>query len=306
MELFYSLPIWEIMRKLVKTKPMKKIILYIFLITASIFGCKSQNENEEKNTEHASENAIKQDEKNLDSEYFEEANHLEYDPSKTLYFSHAFIYNYENEGEKPEEFWIYHNPENGQLMYMPDDPMIDFVVSDTLGNYYFFGNDGHNHQTINSQFVEWVANPEMYEENVSYPVSDQYVSITPSGKTKSLDEFSTIDGKPILGKEYKWEFSKVKGNQSTYITEMIPINFYQVYGFNKLEGDIRLPVASLDFTGIFGKNQTITHFTSAGFKLKLETYQFNPAFVEAGDYQYAVQQSDGTWQNEAFPLLSKK
>lgn len=293
------------MLKLVKTNLMKLTILYFVLIACSIFGCKSQNENGDEAEETPSENTV-QKEFNPESEYVEEANHLEYDPAQTLYFSHAFIYQYNDEGEEPQEFWIYHNPENGQLMYMPDDEMIDFVVSDTLGNYYFFGNDGHGEQTIGSQFVDWVANPEFYEEDISYPISDQYVSLKPTGKRKALDESSSSDGKPIVGQEYEWKFSKVSGTQSTYITEIIPVNFYQVYGFNKLEGDIRLPVASLDFTGIFGKNQTITHFTSEGFKLKLAYYQFNPAFVEAGDYQYSVRQDDGSWKKEAFPLLTPK
>ena len=59
-----------------------------------------------------------------------------------------------------------------------------------------------------------------------------------------------MEGKPLVGKEYQWTLNQVSGNQSTYITEMIPINFYQVYGFNKLEGDIALPVRELDFAGI--------------------------------------------------------
>ncbi|WP_157418000.1 hypothetical protein [Aequorivita capsosiphonis] len=285
---------------------MKAAILYFILVTISIFGCKSQNENEEKGNESSSETIVLEEATNEDEEYFEEANHLEYDPAQTLYFSHAFIYSYGDEGEEPEEFWLYHNPDTGQLMYMPDDPMIKFVVSDTLGNYYFFGNDGHGEQTIGSQFIEWVANPEFYDEKLSYPVSDQYVSLKPTGKTKSLEEYNNVDGKPIVGKEYKWEFSKLSGDQSTYITEIIPVNFYQVYGFNKLEGDIRLPAVGFDFSGIFGKNQVITKFTSGEFELELVSYQFNPAFVEAGDYQYSIQQADGTWKKEAFPLLSEK
>ncbi|MGO3181741.1 MAG: hypothetical protein ACTIJ9_02810 [Aequorivita sp.] len=279
---------------------MKTAILCFILITGSIFGCKSQNDN--KDEENSSDQVV-EGELNLDTEIIEEANHLEYNPAQTLYFSHAFIYQYGDEGEAVKEFWIYHNPENGQLMYMPDDEMVKFVVSDTLGNYYFFGNDGHGAQTVGSQFVDWVASPEAYDEDASYPISDQYVTLKPTGKKKSLDESSKINGKPIVGEEYKWEFSKMSGTQSTYITEMIPVNFYQVYGFNKLEGDIRLPAVALDFTGIFGKNQTVTQFTSGGFELKLAYYQFNPAFVEAGDYQYSVQQADGSWKEEAFPLL---
>lgn len=282
---------------------MKTAILCFVLIFGSIFGCKSQNDNEDKDI---SPNKVFEEKSRLDIESVTEANHLKYDPGQTLYFSHAFIYQYGDDGEEPKEFWIYHNPENGQLMYMPEDPMVEFVVSDTLGNYYFFGNDGHGDQTVGSQFVDWVASPDAYMKNVSYPISDQYVSLKPTGKKKSLDQSSHIDGMSIVGKEYKWEFSKLSGTQSTYITEMIPVNFYQVYGFNKLEGDIHLPVVALDFTGILGKNQTITQLTSEGFKLELAYYQFNPAFVEAGDYQYAVQQADGSWKKEVLPLLTQE
>jgi len=290
------------MLKLVKTNPMKTSLLYFVLIVSTIFACKSQNENE---AEEVSSQETVTAESDSNDKIIEEANHLEYDPRQTLYFSHAFIYKYADEGEEPKEFWIYHNPENGHLMYMPEDEMVEFVVSDTLGNYYFFGNDGHGVKTVGKQFIHWIANKDSYNENASYPVSDQYVSLKATGKKKSLDDSSNINGKPIVGEEYKWEFSEVSGTQSTYITEMIPVNFYQVYGFNKLEGDISLPVVALDFTGIFGKKQTVTQFTSEGFNLELTHYQFNPAFVEAGDYQYAVQQDDGSWKKETLPLLSK-
>lgn len=291
------------MRKLVKTKQMKVFIVCVALTASSVFGCRSQNDS--KNEDSSSDQMI-EEKIDFDTTTIDEANHLEYDPTQTLYFSHAFIYEYGDEGEQPEEFWIYHNPENGQLMYMPQDPMVKFVVSDTLGNYYFFGNDGHGVQSVGSQFVDWVASPASYNENISYPISDRYVSLKPTGKKKTLEESSHIDGKPIVGEEYIWEFSQVSGSQSTYITEMIPVNFYQVYGFNKLEGDINLPVAALDFTGIFGKNQTVTQLQSEGFKLELAYYQFNPAFVEAGDYEYAVQQADGSWKKEILPLLVQK
>lgn len=293
---------------------MRAFIVCFILISISLSGCKS---NEEQPTQSSVANMevkdFNQNYEEMNSEEMAkeekahwrgEGNHR-YDASQTLYFSHAFIYEYKN-GEDDGEFWIYHNPENGQLLYVPEDPMVEFVVSDTLGNYYFFGNDGHGVQTVNSQFVEWVAKPDLYDPDVPYPISDQYVSIKPSGKSKSLDEHSAMDGQPIVGKEYIWEFSKVSGAQSTYITEMIPVNFYQVYGFNKLEGDISLPVIDLDFTGVFGKNQTVTNLESEELKLALVSYQFNPYFVEAGDYEYSVRQADGSWKPTHLPLLSKK
>ncbi len=289
---------------------MKLFIFCSVIMLGFFFGCKSNEENKETNA-GGDERSIKTDDQSFlevnkeeGIKWSGEGDH-KYDPSQTLYFSHAFIYTYTN-AEESGEFWIYHNPENGQLLYMPEDPMVDFVVSDTLGNYYFFGDDGHGVKTVDSQFVDWVADSKLYDKNASYPISDKYVSIKPTGKKKSLDELSNMEGKPLVGKEYQWTFNQVSGNQSTYITEMIPINFYQVYGFNKLEGDIALPVRELDFAGIFGKNQIITYLESEDLKLELSFYQFNFSFVEAGDYEYSVQISNSSWKKERLPLLSEK
>lgn len=284
---------------------MRYLLITLTICIGLMLGCNSKNNSK---TEVVTSEEIIAEEQNSNSEaqeYIEEANHLEYDPSKTLYFSHAFIYKYTDEDEL-KEFWLYHNPENGQLLYVPEDEMIDFVISDPDGNYYFFGNDGHGNDMVDAQFVEWVANPEFYDENETYPISDQYVKLIPTGKKKVLNEYSKIDGKEIISEEYKWEFTKMKGKQSTFITNMIPINFYQVYGFNKLEGDISLPYSSLDFVGVFGKNQTITEFKSGTTKVELLSYEFNPYFVEAANYQYAEQLPNGDWQEKALPLLKPK
>ena len=284
---------------------MRYLLITLTICIGLMLGCNSKNNSK---TEVVTSEEIIAEEQNSNSEaqeYIEEANHLEYDPSKTLYFSHAFIYKYTDEDES-KEFWLYHNPENGQLLYVPEDEMIDFVISDPDGNYYFFGNDGHGNDMVDAQFVEWVANPEFYDENETYPISDQYVKLIPTGKKKVLNEYSKIDGKEIISEEYKWEFTKMKGEQSTFITNMIPINFYQVYGFNKLEGDISLPYSSLDFVGVFGKNQTITEFKSGTTKVELLSYEFNPYFVEAANYQYAEQLPNGDWQEKALPLLKPK
>lgn len=290
---------------------MKIHFISFLIILVTFWSCKSKEENSgnqvssieniEKYTSEQSEESEEIVDKN---DWLGEGNQ-KYDPRQTLYFSHAFIYQY-RDGEKTEEFWIYHNPENGQLLYIPEDPMVDYVVSDTFGNYYFFGDDGHGVKTASSQFVKEVADITHYDESVSYPVSDRFVSFKATGNKKSLDESSKINGKEIVGHEYQWKFAKVSGEQSTYITEIIPVNFYQVYGFNKLEGDINLPVIYLDFTGIFGKNQVVTYFESEDQELKLNTYEFNPAFVEAGDYKYSVQLSNGNWKEETLPLLTEK
>ena len=290
---------------------MKAINISVFLVALLLLGCQFKS-NKNLDQEEIEMNKDSLDLSNslsdefLDESMYEEANHIEYDPTQTLYFDHAFVYEYTTEEGKIEEFWIMHNPKTGQLLYDPGDEMVDFVVSDPLGNYYFFGSDGHGNKTVDSQYVDWVADPDLYDENETYPYSDQYVVLTPTGNKKSMDENSTIDGKPIVMEEYIWDFKKVRGYQTAYITEMLPVNSYQVYGFNKLEGDIRLPDKDLDFVGTFGKHQTVTQVDYGKIKTELVAYTYTTYFVEAGDYQYSVRLADGSWKNESLPLLSPK
>ena len=289
---------------------MKSIYLSVLIAGVFLMGCQSNiNKQIDKEEGETSKDSLELTtghlDSNLDGEVFMDEPDYSVDPTTTLYFDSAFIYEYTTEEGKREEFWIYHNTQNGQLLYMPEDPMVEFVISDPLGNYYFFGDDGHGIKTIDRGHVNWVNDPNSYDKTENYPISDQYVTIKKTGKTKILDD-GTIDGKGYLCEEYIWDFNKVKGSQKVFVTEMIPVNFYQIYGFNKLEGDIQLPVVSFDFTGIFGKNQVVTQVIDGGTNLELKHYQHNPAYVEAGDYKYSVQQPDGSWKETHFPLLKKK
>ncbi|MCG2431289.1 hypothetical protein [Aequorivita xiaoshiensis] len=284
---------------------MRYLLIILTTCVGLMLGCNSKNNSKTEVVTSEEIIAEKQHSNSEPQEYIEEANHLKYEPSETLYFSHAFIYKFTDE-DNSKEFWLYHNPKNGQLLYVPEDEMIDYVISDPDGNYYFFGNDGHGNDVVDAQLVEWVANPEFYDENETYPISDQYVKLIPTGKKKVLNEYSKIDGKEIISEGYKWEFTKMNGEQFTFITNIIPVNFYQVYGFNKLEGDISLPYSSLDFVGVFGKNQTITEFISGKTKVELLSYEFNPYFVEAANYQYVEQLPNGDWVEKSLPLLKPK
>jgi len=230
----------------------------------------------------------------------------EYDPKTTLYFSHAFIYEYGVAGSDEDrgEFWIYHSPETGNLLYDPNDEMIDFVVSDPKGKYYFFGTDGHGANTVDHQTVDWVSDENSYDTAAAYPISDNYIKFTKTGEQHTVED-GTVDGNPIIGEEYLWAFQRLSGYQTTTVTEQIPINFYQIYGFNKLDGDIQLPVNSFDFTGIFGKHQSVIRFQSEQFILELKAYQFNPYYAEAGDYEYFIYRGDGAWEKTHLPLLEK-
>ena len=108
---------------------MKRDIICSMLIAAVFYNCKSKVENENLNW-NSNKKIENKPSDEIDKEQFSdgmqekgtdkwlgEGNNI-YDPSQTLYFSNVFIYEYTTEGQEKEEFWIYHNTENGQLLYM--------------------------------------------------------------------------------------------------------------------------------------------------------------------------------------------
>lgn len=89
------------------------------------------------------------------------------------------------------------------------------------------------------------------------------------------------------------------------ITEAIPVNYYQVYGFNRLGGDLRLPVNYLDFIGFFSKQQSIVKIEDGSTKLELVSYEYNPYFAEAADYVFFIRDASGEWKPAPLPLLKQ-
>ena len=86
---------------------MRYLLITLTICIGLMLGCNSKNNSK---TEVVTSEEIIAEEQNSNSEtqeYIEEANHLEYDPSKTLYFSHAFIYKYTDEDESKEFFHAY-------------------------------------------------------------------------------------------------------------------------------------------------------------------------------------------------------
>lgn len=282
---------------------------FLFLSVSLFFSCQ-QNTKSKQSSEIPSELSQENHEsfslKKESPEYQEEA--YTHNPDSTMLFSHAFIYRYANsdnpdDAEQNGEFWIYHDPETGNLLFDPQDEMVDYVISDPEGNYYFFGTDGHGQNTVSKQYVDWVSDSE-YDEKETYPLSDENIKFSKTGQKLKVKE-GGWNGKPIVGTEYLWEFQRVSGPQRTAVTEQFPINYYQVYGFNKLEGDVLLPVLFLDFTGIFGKNQTVTHFESGPLQLELITYEYNPYYAQIAEYEYYIYEGEGNWRKEKLPLLPK-
>lgn len=239
----------------------------------------------------------------VDGEEKNDANHLEYNAQNTLFFSHAFIYRYYSDmtSDLYDEFWIYHNPDSGNLLYAPEDPMLDFVISDPQGNYFFFGTDGHGENTVVQQSVVEVGEPE--DESQEYPVSDVFAQFTKTGNTYATQ--GQANGEPIEAIEYLWELKRMSETMTIAITEAIPVNYYQVYGFNRLGGDLRLPVNYLDFIGIFSKQQSIVKIEDGSTKLELVSYEYNPYFAEAADYVFFIRDASGEWKPAPLPLLKQ-
>lgn len=201
---------------------------------------------------------------------------------KETVFTHALIYRYETLTEKGE-FWLYHNPETGSILFVPEDEMIDFVVADTLGNYYFFGDNGHGEKVVTSQHIDWVTE-KTEDRNRVFPQSDYLITFEALSQKRYIPN-SENQQQQFECKGFKMLYNKVQRQQNIYITEDIPLNSYQVYGFNRLQGDIRLPVPQLDMIGIVSEKQLVTHIENDIFKLEFIAYEYNPFELNTKKYK---------------------
>ena len=197
-------------------------------------------------------------------------------------FTHALVYRYETLTDKGE-FWLYHNPKTGSILYVPKDEMIDAVIADTLGNYYFYGDDGHGNKTITTQFLDWVSDS-LFITNDILPTSDTLITFEPISEKRLIHnvENGQVD---IECRGFKMLYHKMSHQQNIYLTENIAINSYQIYGFNRLEGDIQLPVKQLDMIGIVSKKQLLTHAESDVLKIELVAYEYNPYWFDIERYK---------------------
>lgn len=219
--------------------------------------------------------------------------------SNEIVYSHALIYRYETLSEKGE-FWIYHNPKTGSILFAPEDEMVDFVVADTLGNYYTFGNNGHNEKVVSKQHIDWITSTKEREES-SLPQSNEVFLFKPLTEKRTIPTTEN-NQKLIECIGFKMIYNKMIGHQNLFLTENIPVNSYQIYGYNRLEGDVKLPVPQLDFIDIVSRKQLATHIESDTFKLELIDYQYNPYHILPLDYQFYIQNNKGKWQKEKLPL----
>src|SRR5690554_8044790 len=102
---------------------MKSINIAVIIFLLILTSCQNKNtkqvDDSLTNTATEAFSAIGMDEQKF---FVGEGKTNEYDPKTTLYFSHAFIYEYWIAGaeEERDEFWIFHSPETGNLLYVPN------------------------------------------------------------------------------------------------------------------------------------------------------------------------------------------
>lgn len=182
----------------------------------------------------------------------------------TYYFPNALVYEYQLDSMK-EEFWIYVNPETSQLLFVPNDDMIDAVISFPDGTYQIFGKTEARKDTILIQCVSEVA-----DENL------ELLPLQPTGDSISISQ-QHIQQPDILCTGYEIRYEKMDGGEIIYTTSQLDINSRQIYGFCRLDGDARLKVF-IDYLAVLPANQLLTHVQSNGFSLKLLDYGSNPYY----------------------------
>ena len=190
---------------------------------------------------------------------------LQSQKSETYYFSDAIIYEYESNGVK-DELWLYVNPKTKQILYLPNDDMVKGVISFPNGTYKIFIKTEFGKDTVLTKVVK----------DVLY-VGKSSAKLT-ALSTKKIIEKKNIQQKSILCYGFKFDYLKMAGSETLYITKQIPLNARQIYGFSKLEGDAKLNI-DLNYLSLLSQYQLITHVNRQNFSLRLVNYGPNPYYL---------------------------
>ena len=174
------------------------------------------------------------------------------------YFDQALTYRYEINGTT-EELWFYVNEQTRQVLYVPNDDMIQAVISYPDGKYVVCATDEHGQKIRMEQQINAVVSSEM-EDKVLSPLEE-----------KMIISQKNIQQQDIVSNGYILKYLKMEGSEILFATTQIPINSFQVYGFSRLDGDGRIPI-NLDFINVFQKKQLITHIDREEFHLQLLNY----------------------------------
>ncbi len=174
------------------------------------------------------------------------------------FFENALIYQYE-QNEVKEELWLYVNEQKKEILFVPNDDMIQAVISYPDGTYKIFGTNEKGEKVILTQKI-----PAIFGEALEDKVLEKMV------ETKTISQ-KNIQQKDLICNGYIMKYLKMEGSEILFATTQLPINSFQVYGFSRLDGDCKIPI-NLDFINVFQKNQLITHIDREDFYLQLLNY----------------------------------
>lgn len=229
--------------------------LFFILISVLFFSCKKESK------------TILENESIANTESIEVAK-----PQDTIaYFENALIYQYEQNGIK-EELWFYVNEQKKEILFVPNDDMIQAVISYPDGTYKIIGNNEKGEKVILKQQISAVFGEELDDE-----------VLKKRAETKTISQ-KNIQQKDILCDGFSLKYLKMEGGETLFATTQIPINSFQVYAFSRLDGDCKLPI-SLDYINVFKKNQLITHIERDDFTLELLNYGPNPYELQLKVYK---------------------
>lgn len=191
--------------------------------------------------------------------------------SKTIrYFQNALIYNVIQNGES-FEVWLYTNEEKDEILFVPNNDMIQAVISKPDGTYEVYGSDENGKKFFWTKKVNEVAEKEL-----------EITALKPLNIIRKINQ-SNIQQKDLNCLGFRLDYLKMEGSEMLFATTEIPINSYQLYGFCRLNGDAKWPI-QIDYIHLFQKNQVITHAESKYQKLELLNYGPNPYEFDTKGY----------------------
>lgn len=277
---------------------MKKTFLLLFLIaSANLFTHCNSSTTESSNPQEESSPPVKQIalQDSIKEEYVD-ADPKDFEPTECeIFFDEVLIYKF-TEKNGTSEHSIYFNPKTQYLLYDPQDEMVNAIVSHTDGSYWIFGTDEHGKKTAHKQQIDEIADERLYEADAEYPSSNRYITYTATGEQwKMEDDIGIL--KPLVSEAYQMKDRESAEPGSLYLTTQIPLkNTYQLYGFTKIEGDLKLPWV-LNGIGEFSKQQLLTKYAQKSkygdLDLELTSYSFTSYYLNVCDYTYYMQTEEG-------------
>lgn len=166
------------------------------------------------------------------------------------YFSEAFIYQYTDSENEYQFVWLCYNPDTREMLYIPNDDMLQAVISYPNGDYIGYVMDENGDKKAIQQHVPEVA------EKLESSGSDFHRLLARTQDT--IIRFREYQqNERILASAIEIIYLKTGERETVYATTDFELNTYQIYGFSRLKGDMRFPF-SLDYIGILSKRQLVT------------------------------------------------